>query len=315
MKILLTCPPMISSMDALRHHFAKAGVICDIPEFQQQLTEEELIPLLPQYDGWIAGDDPVNRRVLTAGKQGKLKALIKWGVGVDNVDFEAVKDLDLPFSNTPGMFGAEVADVALAYLIATAKDLVRTDRKVRAGEWPKPVGVSLRNKTVALVGFGDIGRHTARRLLACELKVNVYDPAYQPVSGLEAVRHLQWPDRIEDADFMLIACSLNPENRGMINRAIFSRCKRGLRFINIARGPLVKTEDLVAALQDGTVAAAALDVFEVEPLQASSPLRQFDQCIFGSHNCSNTRDAVIAASEKAIRLLFGFLDIQQPKTN
>jgi D-3-phosphoglycerate dehydrogenase len=207
------------------------------------------------------------------------------------------------------MFGKEVADVAMGYMTALARELVTIDRGVRAGAWPKPSGISLAGRTVALVGYGDIGRNTARRLLAAEMHVVAYDPALDPGSPPEGVETAVWPDRVEEADFIVLTCALTRENRHMLNGAVLARTRRGVRVVNVARGPLIDETALVKALESGQVSAAALDVFEEEPLPAGSPLRRFDRCILGSHNSSNTVDAVRRASERAIDLLFGFLGV------
>src|SRR5256885_975123 len=111
--VLITCPPTLKAMDHYRARFTEQAVEVVTPNVVQTLSEEELIALLPEFDGWIIGDDPATRRVFAAGKAGRLRAAVKWGVGVDNVDFAACHDLGIPISNTPGMFGQEVADVAL----------------------------------------------------------------------------------------------------------------------------------------------------------------------------------------------------------
>jgi D-3-phosphoglycerate dehydrogenase len=233
---------------------------------------------------------------------------MKWGVGVDNVDFAACKRLGIPVSNTPGMFGREVADVALGYVIALARETFAIHRGVVGGQWPKPAGISLAGKTVALAGFGDIGRNTAKRLLALEMNVVAYDPYFKPAPGLETVANAGWPARIEEADFVVFTCALTPENRHMLNAKVLERAKPGVRVVNVARGPLIDETALIAALADGRVHSAALDVLEVEPLPADSPLRGFgDRCIFGSHNGSNTIDAVIRTSEYAIDVLADYL--------
>lgn len=299
---------MLRAIDRFRDEFARRGYEITTPNVTQILSVEELLELVPQFDGWIIGDDPANRRVFTAGKAGKLKAAVKWGVGVDNVDFAACKDLGIPISNTPGMFGKEVADIAIGYVVALARETFTIDRGVKAGQWPKPAGNSLADKTVALIGFGDIGRNTARRLLACEMKVVVYDPFYKPAPGLEAVESARWPDRLAEADFIVVTCALTPENRHLINATALVAAKPGVRVINVSRGPLVDESALAAALQSGHVRSAALEVAEVEPLPAESPLRHFgDRVLFGSHNASNTQEAVNRTSLKAIELLDGFL--------
>lgn len=308
MRILVTCPPMLRAIDRFRATFASLGHEIHTPEVVQTLSEDELIALVPGFDGWIIGDDPATDRVFTAARAGRLRAAVKWGVGVDNVDFAACRRLGIPISNTPGMFGREVADIALGYVVALARETFAIDRGVRAGAWPKPAGISLAGKTVALVGFGDIGRNTARRLLASEMRVVAYDPFFQPAPGLEAVESAAWPERLEEADFVVITCALTRENRHLLGASALARAKPGLRVVNVARGPLIDEAALVAALRAGKVHSAALDVFEHEPLPAASPLRDFgDRVLFGSHNSSNTIDAVERTSFKAIDLLHGFL--------
>ena len=168
----------------------------------QTLSVEELKEIVPQHDGWIIGDDPATREVFEAGKAGNLKAAVKWGIGVDNVDFDACKDLDIPIINTPDMFGREVADIAMGYVIALARETFEIDRAVRKGEWIKPRGISLSGKTVAIVGFGDIGQSTAKRLLAADMNVIAYDPFADTILiSLEVEKG--WPTRIEEADFIV----------------------------------------------------------------------------------------------------------------
>ncbi|QUS59971.1 phosphoglycerate dehydrogenase [Synechocystis sp. PCC 7338] len=309
MKVLVTCPPMLGMMAEFKSLFKAKGIHVDCPSVTQTLSEAELKERIPQYDGWIIGDDPATRAVFQAGKEGKLRAAVKWGVGVDNVDFTAAQDLGIPVTNTPHMFGAEVADIAMGYVIALARQTFFIDRNVRKGKWPKPAGISLADKTVALVGFGDIGRNTAKRLLAADMKVIAYDPYFQPLPELALVQPAPWPERLGEADFIVLTCALTPNNRHLINASTLAMTKSGVRIVNVARGPLIDEVALEKALASGHVHSVALDVFEIEPLPNTSPLRQYDQCIWGSHNGSNTVDAVRRASFKAIELLFDFLEV------
>jgi D-3-phosphoglycerate dehydrogenase len=299
---------MLRAIDRFRDEFARLGIEITTPNVTQILSEEELLNLVPQFDGWIIGDDPATLRVFTEGKAGKLKAAVKWGVGVDNVDFAACKDLGIPISNTSGMFGKEVADIAIGYLIALARETFSIDRAVKSGQWIKPAGMSLSGKTVALVGYGDIGRNTAKRLLACELNVIAYDPYYKQIPGMEMVQSATWPNRISEADFVVITCALTPENRRLINATSLASMKTGVRIINVSRGPLIDEEALDAALTEGRVHSAALEVMEIEPLPSHSKLRRHgNRVLFGTHNASNTVDAVNRTSHKAIELMAGFL--------
>jgi D-3-phosphoglycerate dehydrogenase / 2-oxoglutarate reductase len=309
MRVLVTCPPMLGLIDEFIPAFVEKGLECVPAKVTQVMTEDELKAIVPQMDGWIIGDDPATRAVVTAGVAGKLKAAVKWGVGVDNVDFPAFKDLGVPVDNTPGVFGGEVADVALTYALGLARETYFIDREIRTRNgWPKPSGISMLGRTVALVGFGDIGRQTAKRLVACGSKVIAYDPVFKAADDI-LVEQSVWPDRLGEADFLIFTCPLNAGTRGMFNASIVPRLKPGVRVINVARGPVIVESVLIDALRSGVVHSAALDVFEVEPLPADSPLRSFDRCIFGSHNGSNSADAVRRVSHIAIEKIARFLGV------
>jgi phosphoglycerate dehydrogenase-like enzyme len=307
-KVYVTCPPMLGLIEEFADNFSRKGLECVPATMSQVKTEEELIESVPLYDGWIIGDDPATRRVIEAGVAGKLKAAVKWGVGVDNVDFAAFRDHGIPVENTPGVFGSEVADVALTYLLGLARQTYWVDRQIRIeGAWPKPSGVSMAGKTIAIIGFGDIGRETARRVLACGSRVIAYDPAFRSTAEFD-VENATWPARLEEADFMVFTCPLNAATRGMFNHDLLGVLKPGVRVVNVSRGPVISEAALIEALQSGIVHSAALDVFEVEPLPAVSRLRHFENCVFGSHNGSNTVDAVRRVSRLAIEKIANFLD-------
>jgi len=311
MKILVTCPPMLGMIDSFRHIFTEKGIELSAPNVVQTMSIEELKEIVPQHDGWIIGDDPATREVFEAGKAGNLKAAVKWGIGVDNVDFDACKDLNIPIINTPDMFGREVADIAMGYVIALARETYEIDRAVRNGDWIKSRGISLAGKKVALVGFGDIGQSTAKRLLASDMKVIAYDPFANSNPDLPEVQIEVWPNHIEQADFIVVTCALTQSSQHMVNADVFEKVKNGVRIVNVGRGPIVDEEALEEALKSGKVYSAALDVFEVEPLPMDSYLRTHPHCIFGSHNASNTADAVERTSHIAINKLFNFLKITE----
>ncbi|WP_435257056.1 NAD(P)-dependent oxidoreductase [Thioclava sp. FR2] len=303
--VLVTCPPMLGQINLFMDYAAERGLKLHPAKVTQILSEEELKELLPNYDGWIIGDDPATRSVFEAGYAGRLRAAVKWGIGVDNVDFAACKDLGIPIINTPMMFGTEVADVATAFVIGLARQLFLIDRGVRAGKWLKPAGISLTGRRVGVIGLGDIGRNTVTRMQALGMKVVAYDPGVAD-AGIPGLERAAWPERVEDCDFLVFTCSLNKHNFHMLNAEVLAKCKPGVRIVNVARGPLIDEAALVAALQSGHVHSAALDVFEVEPLPEGSPLREMERCILGTHNGSNTLDAVIRASHTALDRLSGF---------
>lgn len=310
MRILVTCPPMLGMIEEFRPIFAEKNIELIAPDVVQTMTEEELCGRLPDVDGWIIGDDPASARVLEAGAAGRLRAIVKWGVGVDNVDFEAADRLGLPSTNTPGVFGNEVADVAMNYVGGLARETFLIDREIRINNaWPKPRGISLTGRTAGIIGFGDIGRQTARRLIASGMEIYAYDPAFAPVEGIQVTPKC-WCDGVEKCDFLVFTAPLNPGTHHMFNEDVLERVKPGVRIVNVGRGPVVKQAALLSGLESGRIHSAALDVFEVEPLAPDNPLRAHERCIFGSHNGSNTEDAVRRVSHQAIGHMFDFLGVK-----
>jgi D-3-phosphoglycerate dehydrogenase len=169
------------------------------------------------------------------------------------------------------------------------------------------VGISLWNKTAGVVGFGDVGRNTVKRLLAHDLEVTVFDPFVSAKDVPEGVT-LGIRPVVEDLDFLIFTAPLTPETHHMFNENVLARTKPGLRLVNVGRGPVIQQTAVLAGLDNGHIHSAALDVFEVEPLSRDNSLHAYGtQCLFGSHNGSNTQDAVTAVSLKVVGLLAEFL--------
>tara|TARA_B100000674_G_scaffold353732_1_gene296755 strand:+ start:268 stop:1197 length:930 start_codon:yes stop_codon:yes gene_type:complete len=305
-KVLITCPPMLLQIDSLREKFTELNIEITTPKVVQTLSVSELIEIVPEHDGWIIGDDPATKEVFEAGKLGRLKAAVKWGIGTDNVDFKACKELNIPITNTPGMFGDEVADLAMCYILGLARDAFYIDREVRKGLWPKPTGISLLDKTLGIVGLGDIGKSIAKRANAHGLNIVGWDPYAKDVP--EAI-HFQksWPDGLKQCNFLVFSCALTENNYHMFSEKIFGEIKSGLRIVNVSRGGLIDEDSLIKGISSGLIHSVALDVFENEPLNVKNKLLSYSNCIFGSHNGSNTKEAVIRASNEAINIIKDFL--------
>jgi D-3-phosphoglycerate dehydrogenase len=303
-KVLVTCPPMLRRIDNYRERFAECGWDVSAPDVVQTLSVSELVDLVPQHDGWIIGDDPASAQVVGAGSEGRLVAAVKWGAGVDNVDFDAFAAAGIPVVNTPGMFGHEVADIALGYVIGVSRHTFEIHTEVLRGGWPKPAGISLAGKAAGVVGFGYIGQQVAARLAACGITPLIYDPLVEgdqvAAAGFESA---PWPEGLDRVDFLVLCCALTESNAHMVNEDTLTACKPGMRIVNVGRGGLIDEEALISALKDGRIAGCALDVFETEPLPGSSPLREFPNMVFGTHNSSNTVEAVDRTSFTAIEKL------------
>ena len=300
-RVLVTCPPMQRTVDDWMGLFRDAGVEVVMPPVVQQIDRALLLELLPTVDGIVAGDDPLDAEVLAAALP-RLRIVSRWGVGLDSVDIEAAKRLGIKVTNTPAVFAEEVADVALGYLVLLARHLQDIDSGVRAGGWPKPQGRTLTGRSVGLVGLGAIGRAFARRCLGIGMRVVGTDPSEAACREAAAlgVEVAPLDDFIGRVDVLSLHCPMTPENRHLLSAARLSALRPGAWVINTARGPLIDEAALCAALERGHVGGAGLDVFEVEPLPANSPLRRLPNVILGAHNASNTAEAVARVNRLAI---------------
>ena len=310
-KILLTCPPMIGMVNEFEKDFSEASFDVTIPEFTQEMSEDALCEIIGEFDGWIIGDDPATRKVLTAGVNGKLKACVRWGVGTNNVDFSAFSDYHIPICNTPGVFGREVADLACHYVTALARETYQIDRLARLGKWHKPIGQSLWSATVLIVGYGDIGQNLAKRLLAHDMNVMFYDPYVTQTDAGHKVKKVTWPHSVSHSDYIVFTAPLTEETHHMLNEDVVKKLKPGVKIVNVARGPLIDETALVEGLREERIHSAALDVLEQEPMNItvhSDLLDLKDRLIFGSHNGSNTKEAVVEVSRICINKLKQYLD-------
>jgi len=291
---------MQNCIEVFRPRLEAAGLDLVLPEVVQQPTEEDLIEIVGEFDGMIAGDDPLTARVLEHAR--RLKVISKWGVGIDGIDRAAARRLGIAVTNTPAVFGDEVADVAMGYVVMVARQLHRIHMSVTGGGWYKHEGRSLAGTHLGVVGFGSIGHALAQRGHGFGMTVLAHDPAEGVAVPARAlgVDLVGIDELFRSSDFIALCCPLTAYNRHMVDARRLGLMRPGGCLVNVARGPLVDESALVAALDSGHVAAAALDVFEHEPLPLDHPLRRFSQNVFGSHNGSNTREAVLRASAKAV---------------
>ena len=300
-RVLITCRQMQNCIDEFRPTLSELELV--LPKIVQQPTEEDLIRIIGGFDGMIAGDDPLSARVLAHAT--RMRVISKWGVGIDGIDVDAATQLGIAVVNTPGVFGGEVADVALGYVIMLARQLHQIDASVKAGGWLKYEGQSLSQRVLGIAGFGSIGRSVGIRGQGFGMRVIAHDVA--PAASVAAremdVTMVARDELFAQSDFLVLCSPLTSETRHMANARTLGLMRSGSFVVNVGRGALVDEHALVEALGTGQVAAAALDVFEEEPLPARSTLRGFERCVFGSHNASNTREGVLRTSAKAVENL------------
>jgi D-3-phosphoglycerate dehydrogenase len=223
----------------------------------------------------------------------KLRVIGRAGVGVDNIDLDAATRQGIAVMNTPGANAVAVAEQTLGMMLAMARHLCRADALMHAGKWEKKSlqGTELRGKTLGIAGLGRIGMEVARRARAFGMEMVAHDPFVSVgVAKEQGIRLVSLDDLYAAADYITLHVGLTPQTAGMINQAAIKKMKKGVRLVNCARGELVNEADLVAALKEGHVEAAALDVFNEEPLK-DSPLQAIEKVILTPHLGGQTYEA------------------------
>jgi D-3-phosphoglycerate dehydrogenase / 2-oxoglutarate reductase len=258
------------------------------------LKESELIDIIAPYSALVVrSQTKVTAKVIDAARA--LKAIGRAGVGVDNVDVDAATRRGIIVMNTPGGNTVSTAEHAFSLLVSIARSIPQADASVKSGKWDRKnfEGVELNGKTIGILGMGRIGTEIARRAIAFGMRPIAYDPYLSPsrARSMQVELFEDLNDVLSRADFLTLHMPMTGETKHLLNRDRLALMKKGARIVNCARGGLVDESALYDALKSGHIAAAALDVFEVEPPPPDLPLRQLPNVVFTPHLGASTLEA------------------------
>ena len=279
-----------------------AGI--EIVSFKEKRSPAELADLVRDADAVIAQFAPLNAEVVAA--MTKAKAIVRYGIGYDNVDTTAARERGIPVCNIPDYCVDEVADHTLAFILAITRQVVPNALDLRAGKWglatPLSAMSSLKHLTIGIVGFGRIGREVVKRLLSFKARVLVFDPvvAADEIVASGAVAAASFDELLAQSDIVSPHCPSTPRTKQLFNTAVFA--KAGSIFINVGRGDLADSAAITDALQSGHLAGAALDVFDPEPIPSDHPVRSMPNVILAAHIASASPPAVRTLRETAARI-------------
>ncbi|SEM29701.1 D-3-phosphoglycerate dehydrogenase [Syntrophus gentianae] len=291
LKVLISAPYMQPVIDRFRPIFVENGIEIIVPPVQERLEESDLLQWMSDIDGVICGDDRFTERVLRSSP--RLKVISKWGTGIDSIDRKTCQQLGIALCNTPNAFSEPLADSVMGYVLCFARNLLGMDRLMKEGLWQKLPGRSLKECTLGVIGVGNVGKAVIRRAKAFGMPLLGNDIVKMPEDFLAraGIRMVPLEALLKKSDFISINCDLNPTSRHLIAAEEFSLMKNSAILINTARGPIVDEQALIKALDGKTIAGAALDVFETEPLPMDSPLRQMRNVLLASHNANSSPEA------------------------
>lgn len=276
--------------------------------YGRPVKADELPALLRSVDGYIAGLDYITADVL-ANAPASLKIISRYGAGVDRLDLPAAKAKGIVVTNTPGTNAVAVCELAFALMMSLARSIVRLDKAVRKGEWPRNDGMELKGKTLGIAGLGAIGKSIAKRARAFEMNVVAYDPYFDADFGARnGVANVSLNELLSVSDVVTLHMPLNEHTHHVIGEKAFAGMKKGAFLINTARGGLIDEAAAVEALKSGRLGGLGLDVYEAEPV-CESPLLAFENVVMTPHTGAHTKEAIagmgIMAVDNLIEVLSG----------
>ncbi len=293
------------------------------PEWRQP-PYETILEKVRQVDALVSLlTDKIDCRIIEEGARNRLRIIAQYAVGFDNIDIDCATKHGVYVTNTPGVLTEAVADLTWALILAAARRIVEADQYVRSGEWYRGgtgwhpelmLGMELSGKTLGIVGFGRIGRAVARRAKGFNMKVIYYDIVRAPedVEKELDAKYVDLETLLRESDVVSIHVPLTPETRHMIGERELRMMKPTAILVNTARGAVVDTNALVKALQEGWIAAAALDVFEEEPLPPDHPLTKLKNVVLAPHIGSATRETRERMACMVLESLLAFRDGKVP---
>ena len=270
-----------------------------------QLGRAQTLAALPKATALIVRSaTQVDAELLRAARQ--LRFVVRAGAGVDNVDLAAATERRVVVMNTPGANTLAVAEFTIGLMIALARHIPQSHVSMRAGEWKRQryMGITLSGKTLGLYGFGRIGQAVAARARALGMRIIAHDPFLPPaVFAEQGAASVSLASLWAGADFISLHAEVNESTRGIVNAASIAQMKPGVRIVNAARGALIETAELAAALESGQIAGAAIDVYAQEPPPADHILIGHPRVIHTPHLAASAAEVQVAVARAAAETL------------
>ena len=281
-----------------------AGYEVVTPPEGADLSHEALLRAVADVDGAIVGTQKFDQSVLIA--DGRMRAIVKAGVGIDNIDLDAAKKAGIQVAAVPGANAGAVAEYSIALMLAVGKRICEVNASVRSGKWGRFRGNDLTGATVGVIGLGHVGQGVCQRLKGFDVRLLGYDVVvndeFVKTSGITVTTV---ETIAAESDFISLHAPLTDDTHHMVNRELLATMKPTAVLINTARGELIDTDALYEALSSNALAGAGLDVFETEPFR-DERFSALDNIVLSSHNASYSNDGiartVVAAADKMIEL-------------
>ncbi len=311
MKILITPRSFASFSDKPLKMFTERGYEIKRNNIGRPYKKEEMLKLVRDVDGIIIGIDELSAEIIE--KANALKVISKYGIGLDNVDINMATNKKIIVTNTPAANIDAVADLAFGLILSLARRIPEADRKTKSGKWGKIIGKSVWEKTLGIIGLGNIGRQVVKRAKGFEMNILVFDIVKDKKFAQKyGINYVNLEKLLQKSDYISIHIPLNDATRGMISYEELEKIKKDAFLINTSRGGIIDEEALYNALRNNKLRGAALDAYKDEPLQ-ETPLKELDNVIMTPHIGAYTEEAIDNMSIQAAQNLIDVLEGREPQ--
>jgi D-3-phosphoglycerate dehydrogenase len=305
MKILLTTTSFQDTPG--KHHDLLNSQNWDIDYLRGPVEESVLLPIIHKYDGVICGDDEYTREVIKAGKEGNLKILSKYGVGLDRIDLEAAKEFGIGVTNVPGINQVSVSEHVLALLFAFSKNIHLQYNSVQGGSWKRGIGSEIQGKTMGIIGLGAVGKELGKKASALGMKVLAYD-IFKDQEFLDKYSDINFTTDINDiyskCDVISLHLPHTKQTDKLINNIVINKkLKKQPIIINTSRGRLIDPMAIISGLKNNLIKGYLCDVLEDEPILEDEILLGLENIIITPHVGSRTYENVEKQGLKSIQNL------------
>ncbi len=279
-------------------------------------SEDDIIARIADVNHLVVHTSPITQKVMDHGK--KLKSISVTRGGAVNINIEAASRLNIPVFNTPGRNSTAAAEFTIGLFIAETRNIARSFETVRQGKWIDDYYIyeksefELSSKVIGLMGYGNIGAKVCQYLRGFGCQVLVYDPYITQVGSTNA-KLVNLDTLLSESDIISLHMRVTPETTGMVNMELFKKMKNSAILVNTARGPLVNYEDLYSALTQGIIARAALDTFEVEPIEPDNPILKLENVTLTNHIAGSSRNAAHISAKIMAEDLRSFIEGKEVK--
>ena len=306
-RVLLTSTSFQDTPGVHHDMLAKLGV--EVVRERGPLPESRMLELAGQFDAFLCGDDAITAAVIDKSLP-RLKCISKYGIGLDKIDVAYATTKKIPVFFTPGVNHTTVAEHTFLLLLAIEKKLLFHTDSTRSGKWKRETGHEIMGKTMGIVGLGRIGKEVAIRARAFGMDVTAFDVYWDDAFAKQhAIKRAASKEEVfKTADIISLNTNLTPETRDMINAASIATMKKGVILLNCARGEVVHTADMVAALKSGQIGGYGADVLDVEPPPANHPLLTAPNCVVTPHIASRTFESVVRQASCCVSNYKAFLE-------